>query len=208
MGFKVIRTPVPLEDQSRFEDLPAVTVERALIGAAATYAAARVRNAYYRARQLGLVTEESLVARAVDLGRAYGAPQMRSIIDTGAMSVESPKEFDLLRIFGPGDPPMQPQVWVEWHGRWHRLDFCFLAARLALEYDGGSHASTREKDADRDLALSELGIQTIRVTKSMLRDPHGTRRRILAVYRQRIALGLAPVVPGVGPPRKRRGQKP
>ena len=32
-----------------------------------------------------------------------------------------------------------PQVWVRWHERWYRLDFAFLVARLALEYDGINH---------------------------------------------------------------------
>ena len=86
-----------------------------------------------------------------------------------------------------------------WHGRWFRLDFAYLDGRLDVEYDGANHDQRREEDADRDLALMELQIQTIRVTRKMMRDPAGTRRRILAVLEQRRGLGLPPLVPDAPP---------
>lgn len=196
--FPVVRTPLLKEDQAVIRGLPGVTVERALIGAAATHRPARVRAAYYDAKFKGLTTEAKLARRAVALGRAYGAPQMRAILDTGALKVESFPEFDLQSVFRPDERPAA-QVWVQWHDKWFRLDFAFLDARLALEYDGGDHDRSRQEDADRDLALLELSIQTIRVTKAMLRDPDELRRRILAVRAQRRALGLAPIVPGKPP---------
>ncbi len=79
------------------------------------------------------------------------------------------------------------------------VGFAFLEARLALEYDGGDRRHTRAQDADRDLALSELDVATIRITAAMMRNPHDTRRRILGVYRKRVRLGLPPMVPDPPP---------
>lgn len=199
IDFVVVRTPVPPDDEDFIRGLPGVTVERALIGAAATHRPARVRVAFYDARFRGLTDDDKLAERALALGRVHGAAQMRAILGTGALRAESPKELDLVRVFRPGDPTPLEQVWVEWHGKWFRLDLAFLEARLALEYDGDSHNRTRSADADRDLALMELNIQTIRVTKSMLADPSDLRRRVLAVRRQRLGLGLSPLVPGTPP---------
>lgn len=199
VDYRVVRTPVPPEDQDLIRGLPGVTVERGLIGAAATHREARVRRAFYSARFLGLTNEEKLAERAGALGRVHGAPQMRRILGTGSLAVESPKEWDLATIFRGGDPQPETRVWVCWHDRWHRLDFAFLPGRLALEYDGRQHEATRQADADRDLALMELDIQTIRVTKQMLRDPVDLRRRVLAVYAKRVALDLPPLVPALPP---------
>lgn len=193
--FSVVRTPVPPDDHALIRGLPGVSVERALIGAAATHRPARVRGAYYNAKFRGLTTEAAVVERAVALGRVHGAPQMRRILGAGAGKVESPREFDLALILRAGERPSE-QVWVEWHGKWFRLDFAYLAARLSIEYDGKDHEHRREKDADRDLALAELQIETIRVTNAMLADPHELRRRILTVRDQRLALRLPPLVPG------------
>ena len=167
-----------------------------MITAAGTSRAARVRAGYYDAKFKGMTTEAAVAVRAVALGRAYGAPQMRAILGTGALKVESAQEWKLAGIFRVNDPRPTAQVWVCWHDKWFRLDFAFLDARLALEYDGGNHEQTREKDADRDLALLELDIQTIRVTKTMLRDSERTRRRILAVRDARAAMALQPIKPG------------
>lgn len=197
--FKVVRTPVPEEDQDRVLDLPAVTVARALIGAAPDFAPARIRVAHDDAKWRGLVKPGEFAARAADLGNAYGAAVARRIATNGVMDQESEPERDLYSLFRPGDPVPESQVWICWHGRWHRLDFAYRDVRLDVEYDGQDHDATRERDADRDLALAELAVQTIRVTKAMMRSPEDTRRRILAVYATRTGLGLPPL-PADEPP--------
>jgi hypothetical protein len=146
-------------------------------------------------RRLGLTDEEMMAARLGELGKAYGAPRMRAIVASGVLAQESEPERDLLGVFRPGDPLPDAQVWVSHRSKWHRLDFSYLDVRLAIEYDGAQHDGQREQDADRDLALLELQIATIRVTKSMMRDPEDTRRRILAVRSSRLPLGLKPLVP-------------
>lgn len=199
VDFGVVRSPVPAEDEDMLLGLPAVTATRALIGAAATYHPARIRVAFDAARAGGLTSEALILARLGALGDVHGAPQMRRIARTGRLANDSEPERDLAEVFGVDDPQPAAQVWVCWHGRWFRLDLAFLNARLALEYDGEDHAQRRERNADRDLALMELDIATIRVTKSMMRDVRATRRRILVVYRQRSALGLPPIVPQLPP---------
>ena len=79
------------------------------------------------------------------------------------------------------------------------MDFAYRDLRVALEYDGAIHDRTREADADRDLALLELQIITIRVTKAMLRDAAATRRRILAVVAERNGSDIPPL-PRMSPP--------
>lgn len=174
-GYPIVRTRLPAEDHDLIRGLPGVTVERGLIGAAATHRPARVRVAFYDAKFKGLTDQGRVAARATALGRVHGAPQMRGILGTGALTVESDPELTLLQIFRPDEAPAK-QVYVEWHGKWFRLDFAFLDARLALEYDGSDHVRTREADADRDLALLELNIQNIRVAKAMLADRDELRR--------------------------------
>jgi hypothetical protein len=193
--FKVVRTALPAEDLDEVEGLPAVTVARSLAAAAKTNHPARIRSAYDDARFRGLVDEEGLQRTVARLGGGYGGPPMRRILGTGALRSESEGERDLLAVFRAGDPLPERQVWVRWHDRYFRLDFAFLAGRIDLEYDGGNHDGRREQDADRDLALAELRIHPLRITKRMLRDPEGTRRRILTVVRQRLALDLPPIVP-------------
>jgi hypothetical protein len=80
-----------------------------------------------------------------------------------------------------------------------RVDAVFLAVRLVLEYDGRDHHkidTDRDHDSRRELRLKADGIDVIRTTWWMVRhSPGDTWRRILAIYRQRVALGLPPVVP-------------
>lgn len=198
VDFTVIRTPIPEVDQADVAGFPGVTVARTLIGVAAIRSRRMVRVAFDDARRRDDVRLDELWQRAVELGRVPGAPQMRALLATGQLDMESEGERKLDGIWLPGDPRPQPQVWVTWEGRWYRLDFAYLDGRLDLEYDGRD-THDAERDAERTLALAQLQIQTLRVTRTMLRDRAALRRRILAVRRERVALGLPPIVP-MAPP--------
>lgn len=199
VDFRIVRTHVPDEDKALVVGLPAVTTARALIGASAVFSAARIRVAHDDAVFKGLLRRGEFAARAADLGNVYGAAQARRVAAGGALRSESEPERDVFQIFRGRDPRPERQVWVCWRGRWYRLDYAFREVRLALEYDGATHADTRAADADRDLALLSLGIVTIRLTSAMMRDPAETRRRILAVYTERAGFGLEPI-PRATPP--------
>ena len=170
VDFRVVRTPIARIDMARIGDLPGVTAARALVGAAAVCAPARVRVAHDDALRKGLVKRGEFAALAARLGNAYGAAAARRIARGGSLDSESEPERDLFEVFRRGDPRPDRQVWVLWNGRWFRLDYAYRKARVALEYDGDGHGETRERDADRDLALAELGIVTLRITKPI---PHG-----------------------------------
>jgi len=59
------------------------------------------------------------------------------------------------------------------------VDFYCASARLAVEVDGAVHLAQMEYDARRDRALSELGVQTLRVTNdSIMHNLEGVLRKI------------------------------
>jgi very-short-patch-repair endonuclease len=59
------------------------------------------------------------------------------------------------------------------------VDFYCASARLAVEVDGAVHLARTEYDARLDQALSELGVQTLRVTNDSIMDNlEGVLRKI------------------------------
>jgi len=59
------------------------------------------------------------------------------------------------------------------------VDFYCAAARLAIEIDGASHLGREDYDSDRERALYELGIRTLRLkNESITSDLAGALRRI------------------------------
>lgn len=197
--FLVVRSAVPGVDQATVDDLPTLTVARSLIDVSPARPARTVRLAFDHARREGLTTLAVLTERAEALGRVRGAPEMRALIRSGLLRMESEGERAMhTALWLPGDPLPQPQVWVEVGGRRYRLDFAYLDARLCLEYDGrDDHTAEadRHRDRMRDLALEVDNILTLRITSRMLDDPMRTRAAILAVRRARLELGFPPIVP-------------
>lgn len=76
-------------------------------------------------------------------------------------------------------------------GRNVYLDLFDEHAMLDLELDGRKYHSSPEqweRDIARDVAVAELGIQTIRFSHARLtQDPEGCRRQALTVHAQRLA---------------------
>ncbi len=50
------------------------------------------------------------------------------------------------------------------------VDFYCAPARLAVEVDGAAHLRQQHHDSERDRALSELGIQTLRLSNSLVAE--------------------------------------
>jgi very-short-patch-repair endonuclease len=66
------------------------------------------------------------------------------------------------------------------------VDFYCAAAQLAVELDGPLHEDREEADFERDRALAELGIRTLRIRNEELAgDFEGVVRRIAAACRGR-----------------------
>ncbi|HWJ40337.1 MAG TPA: DUF559 domain-containing protein [Candidatus Limnocylindrales bacterium] len=58
-------------------------------------------------------------------------------------------------------------------------DFYCASAKLAIEIDGDSHLNRIEHDAQRDRALLEMGIRTLRISNSEVdRDLDGVLKKI------------------------------
>lgn len=198
----MIRSPVPPEDQATVDDLPTLTVTRSLIDVCPRYPAKSVRVAYDDARRRGGTSLDELTRRATGLGRVRGAPAMRRLLATGDLLLESEGERALNRLWRPGDPKPEPQVWVVYRSRRYRLDFAFLDASLCLEYDGREYherALDRYRDYDRDLALAQVWVAR----------PKGRVRKSVRVGGGRGGRGRRPatsrVRPGAGRRRRRRG---
>lgn len=173
-----------------------MTATRALIDVAGRISERELRVAVDSARRQGLVRVDRLARRAAALGNRPGAAAMRRLVASGQLAQESEGERALAGLFLPGDPLPCWQVWVL---PGIRVDAAYLEARLVLEYDGRAwHTldTDREADAARELKLEAANIAVVRVTAGMLRNARAeTRRRILALYHQRCALGLAPIEP-------------
>ena len=59
------------------------------------------------------------------------------------------------------------------------VDFYCAAARLTVEVDGAYHLETEKYDAERDRALAEMGIQTLRISnQAVTADLPGVLRTI------------------------------
>jgi hypothetical protein len=200
-GLLAVRTVVQPQHMSEVEGMPAMTVERSLIGAAGRLPRPTIRSAFDALRGQGDIDPALLGDLAESLGDEPGAAEMRALLGSGELLMESEAERRLHAIWLPGDPMPVPQVWVRHRNRDYRLDFAFLDSRLAPEYDGeAAHSGpARHDDAARNLALAQLEIQRLPVTARMLHDPTGLREHILVVHRRRLELGLPPIVPAPPP---------
>ncbi|MGI8574429.1 MAG: DUF559 domain-containing protein [Egibacteraceae bacterium] len=68
-----------------------------------------------------------------------------------------------------------------------RVDFLWRAAAYVLGYYGGAHAGQRERDAQRQTALEDLGFLVDVLTADDLRDVEATRRRIQRTLDRRLS---------------------
>jgi very-short-patch-repair endonuclease len=50
------------------------------------------------------------------------------------------------------------------------VDFYCASARLAIEVDGPVHSGRKDYDAERDQALSELGMRILRLSNASIRE--------------------------------------
>jgi len=69
----------------------------------------------------------------------------------------------------------------------HILDFYCAEARLAVEIDGQAHWSDEQArhDARRDAYVRSMGVETLRLSAELLREPGRAAATILGVLRER-----------------------
>ena len=196
---RIVRTAIEDDDRDRVHAVPTLAVVRALITATPSVAPSRIRIAHDDALRRKLIKRGEFADRAGALGNTFGAAAARRLAANGTLDSESEPERDLFSIFRPRDPKPERQVWVTTRGRWYRLDFAYRVGRIDIEYDGEAHAWSRHEDAERDFALAELDILTIRVTSASMKDPDSIRHRLLGIYDRRAAADLPPL-PLTAPP--------
>jgi hypothetical protein len=146
--------------------------------------------------RLGLDSHDGLLATALAHPTDPGAAALRRGLADGTFKQENDAERRLAKLFRPGDPQPQWQVWVLPDVR---VDGALLEARVALEYNSRRwhlQPGDQDRDGSRSLRLASAGIVVITVTAGMLRDEREqTRQRILQTYAQQVADGVEPLVP-------------
>ena len=126
---------------------------------------------------------ELLLAAAAQVGRR-GIVAVRDLIPLAAGEAESPMESEARLMMIDGGLPMpelQYEV-IDRSGRLWRLDFAWLAAKLAVEYDGFDFHSSPDalrRDRHKRAGLLELDWTLISIVfDDVRRRPYETVRRI------------------------------
>jgi hypothetical protein len=122
------------------------------------------------------VVELSAVRAAVAaLPRCRGSRVAREVVALADGLAESPQETRLRLVVAAGDLPHPVAQYEVWNGGQFvaRLDFAWVAHRLALEYDGLWHAGPGQFQRDRQRLnrLTAAGWRVVFVTAADLRQP-------------------------------------
>ncbi|KUI41103.1 hypothetical protein AU197_00670 [Mycobacterium sp. IS-1590] len=111
---------------------------------------------------------------------ARGIPRLRRVLPLMDAGAESPQEtVARLALIDAGLPAPQTQVRVfdEYRQFLARLDMAYEAVKVGIEYDGPQHwtdPSVRQRDIDKQFALTELDWVIIRVSRDLLRYRRAT----------------------------------
>jgi very-short-patch-repair endonuclease len=153
--------------------IPVTSVARTLCDLTAVERPWKVERAVDEALRRGIVTRRGLARVANDLeGRGrHRCTVMREILEHRAPGYhpgESDPEKRIADVLvRAGLPQPTRQHWVRIGGRRYRIDLCYPAAKVAIEYDSwGYHMGRQAFDRDRargnDLVV--LGFQLLRFT--------------------------------------------
>ncbi len=117
-----------------------------------------------------LITLEKLTAAVVGTRRIRSRGRLLTALDLVRPTVDSPRETDLrlwLRSVGLPEPTVHPQIFCAELSRVVEPDLGYEHARLALEYDGDHHRTSKgqwNSDIARDEAMRQEGWTVLRVT--------------------------------------------
>lgn len=202
-AFTVLRTDLTRVEAEKIGGLILASTRRATADAATNpdVSDATLRQGIDEMRNRGTLDIAGAVAWWAQL-RHSGACRLTGMAEAGVFEQESEGERDAFRrLFETYPPAPDCQVWLT---ESIRVDFVFLSAGLVIEYHGGVHDGSVDRDSTRIWALRRLGFEVIVVTKSMLRDPHALAAEIQAIRMQREHLVRAghlrrPAVPAQPP---------
>jgi hypothetical protein len=111
---------------------------------------------------------------------ARGIPRLCRVLPLMDGGAESPQEtLARLVLVDAGLPPARTQfeVFDEYGQFVARLDMAYDAVKVGIEYDGPQHwtdPAVRQRDIDKQFALTELGWMIIRVSRDLLRYRRAT----------------------------------
>lgn len=134
-----------------------------------------------------------LIAAASTQAGRRGIVAVRELIPLADALAESPMESEARLVMHDGGlprPALQHDI-VDLDGRTWRVDFAWLAAKVAVEYDGFDWHSDREqfaRDRQKRAALNEIGWRMLSVVSDDVRkQPQDMVRRIVGELTHRIA---------------------
>lgn len=181
--------PTPEATKASVGALPIVTPTAALVDSARwldRLTARRLRAGFDAARWSGLTTTQRVRERAERLGPDDpGAAFFLELFAEGGGQPESEKERVLGRLLADFDPPPESQVWLTPR---RRTDWYFREPRVAVEYNGTvdhTGPSARERDAEREDELADLGILVVTVTAADLGAPDDLRAWLRVILARR-----------------------
>lgn len=151
--------------------LAVTSVERTLIDLAATLSPRQLESTILRAQRLGLLDVPRLADRLSDgMCGKEGIGMLRELIDGAtpakAKTLSEPEAWmlDLFREYGLPEPrvnePVKGVAGI-------KVDFCWLEAKLIVEFDGHAFHSSRQalqRDKGRDRMLQLAGYRVLRYT--------------------------------------------
>ncbi|HVL86075.1 MAG TPA: DUF559 domain-containing protein [Pseudonocardia sp.] len=155
-----------------------------------------LRTAWDLGRRLRLVEAVVAVDALARVGRfdpaallrgrpgARGCRRLPRVVELADPRAESPMETRLrlvLVLGGLPAPELQYQVVDDRGAVLARLDLAYPDVRLAIEYDGEEHfgEERNRRDRRRDLAIADLGWDTLRFTRDdVTLTPNDTVRRV------------------------------
>jgi hypothetical protein len=145
----------------------------------------------------GLTTVEAIQVVSAVTRRRRGVVLAREAAALVRSGVDSPPETIVRLIIVDGGLPC-PQTGLDVYddgGGWiGRPDLCYLALKLAIQYEGDVHRTTKKRwraDISRDEVLLDHGWDVIRVTGYDLLRPAALRHRIaVRLERQSLRLDL------------------
>jgi hypothetical protein len=193
-GVCLHRTQLPAGEVAICRDLPVTTGLRTVLDLGRRLPLSEAVIAVDMALHAGLAELDALHRFVRSHPGSWGVQRLRRVAELAEPATESPMETRLrLALVGGGLP--RPVAQVSLHdaeGEFiARPDLLYPAARLAIEYDGGTHRDSLVNDDRRQNRLQNAGYRLLRFTAPDLSRPDAI------VAQVRMALATRPTRAGL-----------